>query len=76
MAKGVIKFLKTVTSLTSASAMQSNLVSALFTVGSSEVKKKQEMEKRFKSSQTENKSVVVEVTNKNSRNHLKKKEQP
>lgn len=76
MAKGVIKFLKTVTSLTSASAMQSNLVSALFTFGSSEVKKKQEMEKRFKSSQTENKSVVVEVTNKNSRNHLKKKEQP
>ena len=57
--------------------MQSNLVSALFTFGSSEVKKKkQEMEKRFKSSQTENKSVVVEVTNKNSRNHLQKKEQP
>ena len=56
--------------------MQSNLVSALFTFGSSEVKKKQEMEKRFKSSQTENKSVVVEVTDKNSRNHLQKKEQP
>ena len=34
------------------------------------------MEKRFKSSQTENKSVAVEVTNKNSRNHLQKKEQP
>ena len=39
LAWGVIKFSKRVTSLTSARAMQSNLASALFTFGSSEVKK-------------------------------------
>ena len=39
LAWGVIKFSKRVISLTSARAMQSNLASALFTFGSSEVKK-------------------------------------
>lgn len=39
LAKGIIKFSKRVTSLTSARAMQSNLVSALYNFGASELKK-------------------------------------
>ena len=39
LAKGVIRFAKRVTSLTAARSMHSNLASALFTFGSSEVKK-------------------------------------
>ena len=61
LAKGVIRFAKRVTSLTAARSMHSNLTSALFTFGSSEVKKKTEMEKRSESSPTENESVVVEA---------------
>ena len=39
MAKGVIRFAERVTSLTAARSMHSNLASALFSFGSSEVKK-------------------------------------
>ena len=60
LAKGVIRFAERVTSLTAARSMHFNLASALFSFGSSEVKKP-EMEKRSESSPTENKSVVVEA---------------